>query len=360
MSPGFGKGGQEILAMADGAATWDSAPILHPMRLPGTRSRITGGVYGEEEPLLESEEAYATPAGTELEPLPEPMHATVPIQADPVMSIKNAQHVAMMTLLITLAEAVLGTLAATALPAPTRHAEVVGSRTRVLTLLLATWFTLAIGAAWAFAEGFFMSLYDLSKVRTVATLGLIACIVLHGVATERENRARRLHDLPEYGVPTVVPGNETVPHLPPDARDHDHGHAGAHRVVVLKGDAWSLPAAGFENVQEQESLSGVAVMAGGEDGGVERAFAVDVKKGVNTAACRFAYEQGSAVAGVTDIRGLFQDAWTRLPPDARKEVLALLPQFDVQVDAATGERVNVDKSLFGALLFKHSVDVYHD
>ncbi|KAJ3361684.1 hypothetical protein GGF31_002047 [Allomyces arbusculus] len=277
MSPGFGKGGQEILAMADGAATWDSAPILHPMRLPGTRSRVVTGGYGEEEPLLESEEAYATPAGTELEPLPEPMHATVPIQADPVMSIKNAQHVAMMTLLITLAEAVLGTLAATALPAPTRHAEVVGSRTRVLTLLLATWFTLAIGAAWAFAEGFFMSLYDLSKVRTVATLGLIACIVVHGVATERENRAR-LHDLPSPGLPPVVPGNETVPHLPPDVpstpvppgRDHDHGHdlAGPHRVVVLKGDAWAVPAAGLENVQQAESLGGVAVMAGtdGEDG----------------------------------------------------------------------------------------------
>ncbi|KNE73396.1 hypothetical protein AMAG_17579, partial [Allomyces macrogynus ATCC 38327] len=280
MSPGFGKGGQEILAMADGAATWDSAPILHPMRLPGTRSRVVSGGYGEEEPLLESEEAYATPAGTELEPLPEPMHATVPIQVDPVMSIKNAQHVAMMTLLITLAEAVLGTLAATALPAPTRHAEVVGSRTRVLTLLLATWFTLAIGAAWAFAEGFFMSLYDLSKVRTVATLGLIACIVAHGVAVERENRAR-LHDLPSPGLPPVVPGNETVPHLPPDVpstpvpplpgRNHDHDHAGPHRVVVIKGDAWSMPAVAAASLEDEEGepgFGGVAVMAGmdGEDG----------------------------------------------------------------------------------------------
>ncbi|KAJ3359018.1 hypothetical protein GGF32_009710 [Allomyces javanicus] len=519
MSPGFGKGGQEILAMADGAATWDSAPILHPMRLPGTRSRVSG--YGEEEPLLESEEAYATPAGTELEPLPEPMHATVPIQVDPVMSIKNAQHVAMMTLLITLAEAVLGTLAATALPAPTRHAEVVGSRTRVLTLLLATWFTLAIGAAWAFAEGFFMSLYDLSKVRTIATLGLIACIVVHGVATERENRAR-LHDLPSPGLPPVVPGNETVPHLPPDVpstplppppdrdQDHDHGHAGPHRVVVLKGDAWSMPAmeqhvgaaASREDMEHQESLGGVAVMTGmdGEDGAwsarlqklqaarsnpdktmhigaqrssrpshsaprahlpvpapaparrataprahftenmrgrlpsprtprwpnaravvpavsslslppstmssavssstnpapaaataaddasttsssplssvgeptmtrmeaAERAAVAlakrfdDTKHGVNTAACRFAYGKTSPLSRVTDMRGLFRAAWAKLPRDAKTEVLALLPQFDVEVDAETGERIDVHESLFAAMPFKHSVDVYQD
>ncbi|KAJ3361685.1 hypothetical protein GGF31_002048 [Allomyces arbusculus] len=86
----------------------------------------------------------------------------------------------------------------------------------------------------------------------------------------------------------------------------------------------------------------------------------DTKNGVNTAACQFAYGKDSALTRVTDIRGLFRAAWTKLPSDAKKEVIALLPLFDVVVDPTTGERVDVQKSLLDALPFKHSVDVYQD
>ncbi|KNE73397.1 hypothetical protein AMAG_17580 [Allomyces macrogynus ATCC 38327] len=114
----------------------------------------------------------------------------------------------------------------------------------------------------------------------------------------------------------------------------------------------SSPLSSVENLTKMETAERAAVaLAARFD---------DTKKGVNTAACRFAYEQGSALTGVTDIRGLFKEAWTLLPPAARKEVLALLPQFDVQVDSETGERINVDLSLFSAVPFLHSVDVYQD
>jgi hypothetical protein len=75
------------------------------------------------------------------------------VQNDVVMGIKNAGQVAAMMTVISLTLALSSTLAGISLPPPTLREDVIGSPTRVLTLVISSWAAFSVGLMWIFAEG---------------------------------------------------------------------------------------------------------------------------------------------------------------------------------------------------------------
>ncbi|KAI9182914.1 hypothetical protein H9P43_003826 [Blastocladiella emersonii ATCC 22665] len=115
---------------------------------------------------------------------------SVLLQADPVTAVKNGSQVAFLMFLISLSLAIMGTFAMTALPSPTHHDDVVGSRSRTLTVMVTAWGMTGVGLVWTLAEAMLMSVHDLARIRIVATAALLVMLLVHGAALNGENKAR--------------------------------------------------------------------------------------------------------------------------------------------------------------------------
>ncbi|KAI9216456.1 hypothetical protein BC828DRAFT_409447 [Blastocladiella britannica] len=141
-----------------------------------------------------------------------PSMARIRCQTDGVAAVRNGGQVAAMLFAASLATAIMGALAVLALPAPTMHDDVVGSKDRVLTLVMTQFGLLGIGVLWAMGETTFVAVHDLARLRMLAAAALLALLIVQGIAMQAENGARlreidRIRRPPGGGLPGDVGGS---------------------------------------------------------------------------------------------------------------------------------------------------------